>query len=84
VRVFVKICSFWACFFGFATLIFYLIFLLIFRFVEFFSQRILAFFSVKLPISACFSNLLACFWKITWHHWFRPLGRRGVKDVRKE
>ena len=29
-RVFVKICSFWACLFGFATLIFYLIFLLIF------------------------------------------------------
>jgi len=24
--------------------------------------------SVKLPMLACFSNLLACFCKITWHH----------------
>jgi len=43
-RVFVKICSFWACFFGFATMIFYLIFLLIFRLVEFSCQRILGLF----------------------------------------
>jgi len=29
-----KICSFWACFFGFASLLFYLLLLLIFLFVE--------------------------------------------------
>jgi len=45
-----KIRSFWACFFGFASLLFYLIFLLIFRFVEFSCQHMLGLFSVKLPI----------------------------------
>ena len=40
-RVFVKICSFWACIFEFASLLFCLIFLLIFRFVEFSCQRTL-------------------------------------------
>ena len=43
-RIFVKICSFWASFFGFATLILYLIFLLIFRFADFSWQRILGLF----------------------------------------
>jgi len=41
---FMKICSFWACFFGFTSLTFYLIFLLIFRFVEFSCQRMLGLF----------------------------------------
>jgi len=41
---FTKICSFWACFFGFTSLTFYLIFLLIFRFVEFSCQRMLGLF----------------------------------------
>jgi len=42
--VFMKICSFWACFFGFTSLTFYLIFLLIFRFVGFSCQRMLGLF----------------------------------------
>jgi len=42
--VFIKICSFWAWFFGFTSLTFYLIFLLIFRFVEFSCQRMLGLF----------------------------------------
>jgi len=40
-----KICSFWACFFGFASLLFHLILLLIFRFVEFSCQRLMGLFS---------------------------------------
>jgi len=39
-----KICSFWTCFFGFASLLFHLILLLTFRFVEFSCQRLLGLF----------------------------------------
>jgi len=39
-----KICSIWACFLGFASLLFYLILLLIFRFVEFSCQHLLGLF----------------------------------------
>jgi len=39
-----RICSFWACFFRVAFLLFYLILLLIFRFVEFSCQRMLGLF----------------------------------------
>ena len=49
-----KICSFWACLFGFASLLCYLILLLIFRFVWFQCQRMLAGFSVKLPVLGLF------------------------------
>jgi len=41
----VKILSFWACFFGFVTMLFCLIYLLIFRFVAFSCQRMLGLFS---------------------------------------
>jgi len=41
---FSSICSFWACLFGLASLLFYLIFLLIFRFVEFSCQCMLGLF----------------------------------------
>jgi len=47
-----KICSFWACFFGFASLLFYLIFLLIFHFVEFSCQR----------MAGLFYGLITDFW----------------------
>jgi len=46
--VFMKICSFWACFFGFAFLLSYLLLLLIFRFVEFSSQDKLGLFFVEI------------------------------------
>jgi len=46
-----KICSFWACFFGFASLLFYLFFLLIF-FVEFSCQR----------MAGLFYGLITNFW----------------------
>jgi len=43
-----KICSLWACFFGFASLLFYLLLLLVFRFVEFSSQDKLGLFFVEI------------------------------------
>jgi len=43
-RVFMKICSFWACSFAFPSLLSYLIFLIIFCFVEFSCQRMLDLF----------------------------------------
>ena len=49
--VFVKIWSFWACFFGFATLLFYLIYLLIFRFVAFSCQNMLGLFFDQITYS---------------------------------
>jgi len=62
--------AYWACFCEnllilglfsrFATLLFYLIFLLIFRFVEFSCQRILGLFLVKLPIFGLFFKF-TCF-----------------------
>jgi len=44
--------------------------LLFLRFCEFFYQthaRLV--FPLNYTFWACFSNLLACFYKITWHHW---------------
>ena len=65
-RVFMKIYSFWACFFGFASLLFNLIFLLSFR--VFLPMHVELLFRLTYRFLACFSNLLACFCKITWHH----------------
>jgi len=68
-HVFVKISSFWACFFRFASLHFYLIFMLIFCFTDFFCQHMLGlFFGLITYFWLAFPNLLACFCKITWHH----------------
>jgi len=65
-----KISSFWACFFGFASLLFYSIFLLIFSFCWIFMPTDVGLvFRLNYLFLACFSNLLACFCKITWHHW---------------
>jgi len=60
-RVFVKICSFWACFFGFATRNFYLIFLLIFDLLHFPASAFWACFSVKLPIFGLFFKFTCLF-----------------------
>jgi len=68
-RVFVKICSFWAIFFicnrdsifdFLANSSYCLIFL---------PTHFGLVFQLNYLFSACFSNLLACSWKITWHHW---------------
>jgi len=43
-----KICSFWACFFRLTSPLFYLILLLIVRFVEFSCQHMLGLFFVEI------------------------------------
>jgi len=35
----------------------------------FFSLILYFIFRLNFPFRACFSNCLACFCKITWHHW---------------
>ena len=56
-----EICSFWTSFFGFASLFFYLILLLIFRFVEFSCQRMLGLFFGKFPIFGLFFKFSCLF-----------------------
>ena len=59
----------WDCFFGFASLLLYLICLLFSCFLNFPTKGKLGLiFSVKLPILGLFTKLLACFYKITWNH----------------
>ena len=70
--------TYWTCFYENLLILglfsqiclpaFYLIFLLIFCFVEFSCQRMLGFFRLNYVFLTCFSNSLACFCKITWHH----------------
>jgi len=67
-RFFAKICSFSGCFFGCVSLFFYLIFLPIFFFAEFSCQTHVGVFRLNYLFWPCFSNLLAYFCKITWHH----------------
>jgi len=60
-RVFLKICSFWACFCGFASLLFYLIFLLIFILLKFPANAWWPCFMVYLPIFGLFSKFTCLF-----------------------
>jgi len=70
----------WACFCvnllilglfsGFVVLFLYLTNLLVLCFFEFpYQTHVGLVFPLNYPFWACFSNLLACFYKITWHHW---------------
>jgi len=54
-------------------MLFYLIYLLIFRFVAFSCKCKLGLFFGEIPFLACFSFFVACFSKITWHHWMSVL-----------
>ena len=71
--VFMKICSIWACFFRFPSLLFikfHINFLADFLFCWIFlPTHVGLVFQLNYLFLACFLNLLACFCKITRHHW---------------
>jgi len=82
-RVCLKICSFWACFFGFAYLLYYLIFLLIYHFVEFSFQRMMGLFFGEIAYFLhVFQIFFLFFRKITWHHW--PRLEKTILETRLE
>ena len=68
-RVFLKICSVWAYFFWCASLLFYLIFLLIVSVVDFSCQTHVGLVFRLNYLFWAFFKILACFCKATWHHW---------------
>ena len=63
-------CSSWACFFGIFLPAFVFDFPAVFLFCWTFQPNAFwACFSVRFSILSLFSNLLACYCKITWHRW---------------
>jgi len=75
-RVFMKICSFWACFFQICLPAFLFNFLADFSFCWIFPPtRVGLVFRLNYRFLTCFSSLRVCFCKITWHHWLAVAAR---------